>query len=176
MNRRPVVLYIGTSLDGYIATKEDSLDWLLSTEGEGDNGFGEFYDTVDTIIMGKRTYDWIMEQEHGIFPYKGKKCYVYTKKPQAPTEYVTFTSETPDSLIDRMRKEDGKKIWIVGGEQIIHLFHKEHLIDEYVISIAPYILGDGIKLFSGGVSESLVMERTRNFGQFVEISYKKISD
>ena len=61
--KRNVVVYIGISLDGYIATKDDSLEWLLNTQGSGDNGFGEFYDTVETIIMGKRTYDWIMNQE-----------------------------------------------------------------------------------------------------------------
>lgn len=51
--KRNVVVYIGISLDGYIATKDDSLEWLLNTQGSGDNGFGEFYDTVETIIMGK---------------------------------------------------------------------------------------------------------------------------
>lgn len=61
--KRNVVVYIGISLDGYIATKDDSLEWLLNTQGSGDNGFGEFYDTVETIIMRKRTYDWIMNQE-----------------------------------------------------------------------------------------------------------------
>ena len=61
--KRNVVVYIVISLDGYIATKDDSLEWLLNTQGSGDNGFGEFYDTVETIIMGKRTYDWIMNQE-----------------------------------------------------------------------------------------------------------------
>ena len=92
MSKRKVVVYIGISLDGYIAAKDDSLEWLLNTQGSGDNGFGEFYDTVDTIIMGRRTYDWIMEQEKGEFPYRGKECYVYSTQMLKDTEYVTFIS------------------------------------------------------------------------------------
>ena len=80
MSNRKVVLYIGISLDGYIATKEESLEWLLNTQGSGDNGFGEFYNTVETIIMGRRTYDWIMAQENGQFPYIGRECYVFVLK------------------------------------------------------------------------------------------------
>ena len=61
--KRKVVLFIASSLDGYIATEEESLDWLMRVEGEGDNGFSEFYDTVDTVLMGKKTYDWVMRQD-----------------------------------------------------------------------------------------------------------------
>ncbi len=66
--RRKVIVYIATSLDGYIATKDESLDWLFKVEGEGDNGYSEFYDTIDTIVLGRRTYDWIMNEEKGNFP------------------------------------------------------------------------------------------------------------
>jgi dihydrofolate reductase len=78
-NPRNIVLFIAQSLDGYIATKEDSLDWLFKVEGEGDNGYSEFYEEIDTIIMGKRTYDWIMNYEKGQFPYKNKNCYVFSR-------------------------------------------------------------------------------------------------
>jgi dihydrofolate reductase len=61
--KRKVILFIASSLDGYIATEEESLDWLMRVEGEGDNGFSEFYDTVDTVLMGKKTYDWVMRQD-----------------------------------------------------------------------------------------------------------------
>lgn len=172
MSNRKVVLYIGISLDGYIATKDDSLEWLLTTQGSGDNGFGEFYDTVETIIMGRRTYDWIMEQENGRFPYIGKECYVYTTRAIDDTEYVKFTSQSPDDLIAGLKME-GKKIWIVGGSQIIDLVRKKNLIDEYILSIAPVILGEGIPLFCEGERENLVFDKARTFGQFVEVSYHK---
>jgi len=168
---RKVVVYIGISLDGYIATKEDSLEWLLNTKGSGNNGFGEFYDTVETIIMGKRTYDWIMNQENGKFPYVGKECYVYSTQRLKNTEHVNFTSQSPELLLAGM-KQERKKIWIVGGSQIIDLFRKKHLVDEYILNISPVILGEGIPLFCEGESEKLAMDRVRTFGQFVEISYQ----
>ena len=73
-NQRKIVLFIATSLDGYIATEDDSLEWLFKVEGDGDNGYSDFYDTVDTVIMGRRTYDWLLEQELESFPYEGKEC------------------------------------------------------------------------------------------------------
>lgn len=170
MERRKVVVYIGISLDGYIATKDDSLEWLLNTQGEGDNGFGEFYDTVDTIIMGRRTYDWIMKEEKGRFPYAGKECYVYTAGGAEDTEHVKFTAEQPEALIAGLKTE-GKKIWIVGGSGIIDLFRQAGLVDEWIVSIAPVILGEGIPLFQAGEMEELALERVRTFGQFAELSY-----
>ena len=170
MSNRKVVLYIGISLDGYISTKDDSLEWLLNTQGSGDNGFGEFYDTVETIIMGRRTYDWIMEQENGRFPYIGKECYVYTTQMIQHTEYVKFTSQSLENLIAGLNRE-GKSIWIVGGSQIINMVRKKNLIDEYILSIAPVILGEGIPLFCESEREDLVFDKARTFGQFLEVSY-----
>lgn len=175
MTHRKVVVYIGVSLDGYIATRDDSLDWLLNTPGSGDNGFGEFYDTVDTIIMGRRTYDWIMAQENGRFPYVGKECYVYTSQALPSTGHVTFTSQNPEKLIRALQPE-GKRIWLVGGSRLIDLFRKQRLIDEYIINIAPVILGQGIPLFCEGEQANLVFEKARSFGQFIEISYHTVSD
>lgn len=173
---RSIVLYIGESLDGFIATKEDSLEWLLSVEGEGDNGFGEFYDTVDTVIMGRRTYEWIMEHEKGDFPYKGKECYVYSKTFSGKNDFVTFISEDITGLARKLKTLNGKKIWIVGGGQLIKAFEEEHLIDEYIVNIAPTILGGGIPLIAPTtVEERLKLNGVRTFGQFVEISYKKCS-
>ena len=76
MDQRKVILYIAQSIDGYIATKEDSVDWLFKFEGEGDNGYSAFYEKVDTVLIGKRTYDWIMENTEGKFPYEGKAAYL----------------------------------------------------------------------------------------------------
>ena len=169
---RKVILYIGISLDGYIATRDDNLDWLLATQGSGDNGFGEFYNTVDTIVMGRRTYDWIMEQEHGCFPYAGKQCFVHTRKPPLDTDFVRFTAQEPSALVAELRKQPGKKIWIVGGSQIIHLMREADLIDEYVLSIAPVILGSGIPLLRGGTENRLELTGVRTFGQFAELRYR----
>lgn len=73
MEQRKLVLYIASSVDGYIATNEHNLDWLFTVDGEGDNGYSKFYDTIDTILIGRVTYDWIIEHENGRFPYQGNR-------------------------------------------------------------------------------------------------------
>ena len=78
-NQRKIVLFIATSLDGYIACQDDSLEWLFKVAGEGDNGYLDFYENVDAIIMGRRTYDWVIENLQEEFPYKNKPCYVFSR-------------------------------------------------------------------------------------------------
>ncbi|MDZ5471473.1 dihydrofolate reductase family protein [Bacillus sp. 31A1R] len=146
-NERKLVLFIAQSLDGYIATKDDSLDWLFDVEGEGDNGYSEFYEQVDTILMGKRTYDWIMNQENGKFPYPNKQCYVFTRTPIQDTENVKFVNGDIPTFTNDLKNEEGQNIWIVGGGDLLHTFFKENLVDELIITIAPKIIGDGIPLF-----------------------------
>lgn len=171
-NKRKLVLFIASSLDGYIATKEESLEWLFNVEGEGDNGFSEFYDTVDTIIMGKRTYDWVMNQGLEEFPYKNKDCYVFTRFLTDNTEDVKFVNGDLTNFVNKIKSQDGKNIWIVGGGELLHSFLKEKLLDELIITIAPTLLGDGIELFrKGDYQLNLSLKGMRKFNQFVEIHY-----
>lgn len=172
VNNRNLVLFIATSLDGYIATEDDSLDWLFKVEGEGDNGYGEFINNVDTILMGRRTYDWVMEMEQGNFPYKDKKCYVFSKSENQNTEYVEFINQDVVKFTKDLKEQDGGSIWLVGGGNLIHSFIKEKLIDELIITIAPTLIGKGIPLFSKNEFETeLKLISTRCFNQFVELHY-----
>lgn len=79
MNRK-TILYIAASVDGFIAREDGSIDWLDDFEGEGDNGYGDFYQTIDTVILGRSTYEHIKVLTAD-FPYKDKTCYVLTKTP-----------------------------------------------------------------------------------------------
>ncbi|MBD3107560.1 dihydrofolate reductase [Bacillus sp. AGMB 02131] len=172
INKRNLVLFIASSLDGYIATKDDSLEWLLNVDGEGDNGYSEFYESVDTILLGKRTFDWIMKQDTEEFPYKNKKCYVFTKSSIEDTEDVKFINEDVTKFVEKLKSQDGKNIWIVGGGELLHSFIKEKLVDELIITIAPTILGNGIPLFKEGDYQlDLTLEGTRKYNQFVELHY-----
>lgn len=169
---RKLVLFIAMSLDGYIATKDESLDWLFNCEGEGDNGYSEFYDTVDTVLIGKKTYDWIMKHESGEFPYKNKKCYVFTRSPFEDTEYVTFINEDIASFSNRLKNHEGKNIWIVGGGELLQSFVEKKLVDEIILTVAPTVIGNGIPLFrEGNYQLDLSLKGTRNFNQFVELHY-----
>lgn len=172
--QRNIVLFIATSLDGYIATKDDSLDWLFKVEGEGDNGISEFYETVDTILMGRKTYDWIITHMTEEFPYKNKECYVFSRQENEDTEDVKFIKEDIIDFTNKLKNEEGKNIWIVGGGDLLHSFIKEKLVDEFIITIAPTIIGEGVPLFKeDNYQLELYLKGTRCFNQFVELHYER---
>lgn len=172
-NKRNLVLFIAASLDGYIATEDDSLDWLFKIDGEGDNGYSEFYDTIDTILMGKRTYDWIVEKVEGDFPYKNKQCYVFSTSESGKNENVEFVNQDILEFTNAIKNLDGGNIWLVGGGNLIHSFVKARVIDEMIITIAPTLLGRGIPLFKRNDFEmELTLKSMRRFNQFVELRYE----
>lgn len=171
-NKRKVVLFIATSLDGYIATKDDSLDWLFKVEGEGDNGYSEFYETVDTILMGRKTYDWIKNHLTGEFPYQNKECYVFSRSENENNNDIKFVNEDIVNFTNKLKNEEGKSIWIVGGGELLHSFIENKLIDEFIITVAPTLIGNGIPLFKEGDYQlNLKLKAIRSFNQFVELNY-----
>lgn len=167
-------MFIATTLDGYIATNEDSLEWLFEVEGEGDNGYSEFYEKVDTVVMGRRTYDWLMEQDLEEFPYIKKECYVFSRSLAGQkNEYVTYVDDDANAFVEQLRQKDGKNIWIVGGGALLEDFLQHKLIDELYITVAPVLLGGGIPLFQGEYGQQkLKLLGTRTFNQFVELHYE----
>ena len=175
MSRRKLVLFIALSLDGYIATKEHSLDWLFAVEGEGDNGFTKFYSTVDTILIGRITYDWIMEVEKGNFPYKGKECFVFSRSKKDNSEHVTFINNDAVQLVKNLKNKSGNNIWIVGGGDLLHTYVNEGLIDELIVTIAPVLLGEGIPLFKNNRFQTpLSLKGINRYNQFVELHYEVV--
>lgn len=173
MNQRKLVLFIATSLDGYIATENDSLEWLFKVEGEGDNGYSDFYDTVDTVIMGRRTYDWLLEQQLESFPYEGKECYVFTRTLSEDNEYVKFFSGDLVDFTKQLKDKEGKNIWVMGGGDLIHSFINEKLVDELIITVSPVLIGKGIPLFKEFDFElELTLKSINRFNQFAELRYE----
>ena len=172
MDQRKVVLYIAASLDGYIATNEHKLDWLFAVEGEGDNGYSRFLETVDTILMGRVTYDWIMEHENGAFPYRGKECFVFTRADKAADENVTYINGDIVRFLADLKSKNGKKIWLVGGGDLLSSFIREKRVDEIIINIAPVLIGKGIPLFMKNEFETaLTLKGINRFNQFAELTY-----
>ena len=172
MEQRRLVLFVASSLDGYIATKDHHLDWLFHVEGEGDNGIAEFMNSIDTVIMGRTTYDWIMAHEVE-FPYKDKECYVFSRTAKADTEFVSFINKDVGELSRELKSKSGKNIWIVGGGELLDNFLKEKLVDEIIVTIAPVLLGNGIPLFKqNDFQTSLKLSKINRFNQFVELRYE----
>ncbi|MFD0717087.1 dihydrofolate reductase family protein [Paenibacillus sp. GCM10027626] len=169
--KRPVVLYIATSLDGYIARENGDIDWLYEAEGEGDSGYSEFYETIDTVLMGNKTYEHTFELADQ-FPYPDKKCYVFSRSEHEPSPHVTFVTGDVPEFFEDLKEQEGSKIWIVGGAEIFDVLLKSNLVDEFIITITPTILGNGIPLFKKDNPElKLFLVETKRFGQMVQLHY-----
>lgn len=139
---RKIVLFIASSLDGFIAREDGSIDWLFS---DGDYGYTKFFRSIDTVIMGRKTYD--VSLAFGDYPYKGKKGYVFTRKLTKRADKNTEFVSDPVSLCKKLKRSPGKNIWLVGGSDIISVLTNAGLVDEIILSTHPIILGKGIPLF-----------------------------
>jgi len=141
-----IILYIAQSIDGYIAADDGSVDFLSCVEDEGeDYGYFDFYKSVDAVIMGANTYEQILG--FGEFPYPDKPCYVFTKREYPTHDHVEFVKDNPRDWIESRKQGDSKRYWLVGGSTLVRTFQNEGLIDEFIISIVPTMLGFGIPLF-----------------------------
>ncbi len=142
---RKLKLYIAASLDGKIARPDGAIDWLPDPIAH-DYGYQQFYDSIDTIIMGYKTYEICLS--FGEWHYKGKKSYVFSRnaaKTCGPE--AQLITRDPAGFVAQLKQEPGTDIWLLGGGAIITLLHEAGLIDEYIIACIPVILGAGIELF-----------------------------
>lgn len=150
---RKLILYIATSLDGYIAKPNDDLSFLSIVQKDGeDYGYSEFVSSIDTVILGRKTYDWIMAVVDE-FPHMDKISYIITRTERPSIGNINFYNGTLNSLVKKLKSEKGKNIFIDGGAEIVHELLKANLIDEFILSIIPILVGDGIKLFADGRPE-----------------------
>lgn len=148
---RNVILYIAMSLDGYIADDKGNVDWLGGDESEQNNhgSFPDFFESVDTVIMGYRTYHQVVTQlSPDIWPYAGKQSYILTHHKLESSDEIRFISQDLTILINKLKNQSGKNIWICGGASIVNQLLEHDLIDRFCISMIPTILGNGIRLFS----------------------------
>jgi dihydrofolate reductase len=171
-------VYIATSLDGFIARKNGALDWLDEAnsgvpEGE-DCGFQTFMDSVDILIMGRKTFEQVLS--FGQWAYGKTPVIVLSSKPMSiPPDVlgiVTHSAEQPRALLQRLSSEGIEHVYIDGGATI-QSFLSDNLIDEITITVIPVLLGEGISLF-GSVEKDigLTHESTQAFDfGFVQTTY-----
>ena len=144
---RRFIAYLAISADGFIARGDGSVDWLDRPDAAGDYGMREFYDTVDTVIMGRGTWDFAVA--HGMPGYAGKTNYVLThRKPRKRYDGVKFVSGDVSSLIGDLRAQRGKDVWIVGGGDVFGQCLDAGAVDEFVLHVMPTFIGEGIPLLS----------------------------
>ena len=149
--RRSVVVHIATSADGYIARADGDIEWLTSRPApKGFYGLNAFAKTIDTTIFGRKTYDASI-QMGGRFDAKMRHIVFSRRDPPADVPPgVEFTSEAIGPYVERLRQVRGKDIWLMGGGELIASFLDAQAIDEFVISVVPVFIGDGIPLIARG--------------------------
>ena len=149
--KRKIIVYIATSADGYIARPDGDVEWL-NRRPHVDYGIRKFYRTIDTILWGRKTYDWLLSYHRkrgktkGLFDTKLAN-YVFSRKPpKRAVPGVEFVSEPVKTFARRLRAASGKHVWMMGGGELIASFLDAGEIDEFDIHVIPVFIGKGIPL------------------------------
>lgn len=174
--KRRIIVYIAQSLDGYIAKENGDISWLSVVERPNeDYGYSDFIKTIDTVIIGRKTYEKVLS--FGIeFPHKSRKCFVLSKTLVGHDQNVQFFGGSIDDLVKMLNNEEGEDIFIDGGAEVVREFRNRDLIDEYIISIIPILLGRGIKLFKeSDIENRLKLTESKVFDSgLVQLKYERI--
>jgi len=163
-------VFIATSLDGYIARANGAIDWLSIVHPVDEaHGYQAFMASVDAIVLGRATYDTVLGFDR--WPYPGKRVVVMTHRPAEARHGEEFFSGPVVELADRLR--EAKRVYVDGGK-VVSQFLAAGLIEDVTISVIPIILGDGIRLFSGGEGEHrLDLESQRSWPSgMVQMRYR----
>ncbi|SCA58687.1 Uncharacterized protein YwjB [Chlamydiales bacterium SCGC AB-751-O23] len=151
---RKVILYIAVSLDGFIARENGELDWLPGADGELDQsgedcGYKLFFDSIDTVLMGRKTYEQILSFG-GEYPYKSKQSFVFSRDSSLSSfeKNITFINEDLELFTKELKASPGKNIWLNGGAELLSSFFGKKLVDELMLFVVPVTIGRGISLFS----------------------------
>lgn len=178
--------FTATSLDGFIADTDNSLDWLFQAEAaaNADSASGdlysEFYAKVGALAMGATTYEWLLGHEKLLdkpesWPYDGMRCWIFSHRqlPAVPGANISFASGDVGSVHQEMLAAAGERnIWLVGGGDLVGQFADHGLLDEMIISIAPATLGSGAPLLPRRLMPGeLTLTRCADDGTFVHLSY-----
>lgn len=144
-------VFVATSMDGYIARLNGELDWLTNTAAANANedyGYKEFLNTVDTVVMGRKTYEFVLSINE--WPYAGKRSIVLSSEPgQVPgnlADDVEVMSGAPADLVRRLDAEGARHVYVDGGKTI-QGFLNAGQINEMIITFVPVLIGGGIPLF-----------------------------
>jgi len=176
---RKIILFIAMSLDGFIAKHDGDINFLAQVEQEGeDYGYSAFTETVDTIILGRKTYDKILSMGFELPYYGEREVYVLTRSHKPDSGTIHFYSGSLPELIFRLKSQEGKQIYCDGGAETVHQFLQNDLFDELIISIIPVLLGDGIRLFGQSFPEQkLNLASSKSYKKgLVQLHYNRIRD
>lgn len=170
---RKIILGLGISIDGYIARLDGTFDFLFMPK---DFSMAEFFKSIDTGIMGRKTYDVAKAQGEGGFGQKLKTFVLSRTLPPGEREGNTFVNVSPQALVAEIRQHKGKDIWLMGGGEIARDFLKADLVDELHLGVVPVLLGEGLPLFPSGFPQrnfTLIENKTFSRG-LISLKYKRV--
>jgi dihydrofolate reductase len=150
--QRKVIVYLAASADGYIARPDGDVEWLNRRAHKYDYGMKKFYPSIDTVLIGRKTYDWAMDywkargKTTGQFDTKVTN-YIFSRKPPInPAVGVEFVTIPVKAFMRKLRAKPGKHVWMMGGGELIASFLDAGEIDEFDIHVIPTLIGEGIPL------------------------------
>ena len=178
------IYFTATSLDGYLATTDHSLDWLFEVPGaaEAESGAGDFMAGIGAMAMGSTTYEWVLEHE-GMLEHPDKwlasygdlPTWVFSHRdiPAIPGTGVRVTSQDVRTVhAEMVEAADDKDIWLMGGGDLVGQFADAGLLDKIIATIAPVTLGAGAPLLPRDIrADRLTLESAIQKGQFAELTY-----
>lgn len=174
---REVSLFIAMSLDGYIADSGGGVGWLQgqNPEQETPDAYALFIRDIDTVLMGWNTYHQIVTAlSPDEWVYGGLMTYVFTHRTQPPADGIRFVDADPVALVEKLKKQKGKGIWVCGGADIVRQLVRADQIDRYHITVIPTLLGGGVRLFEATKKEiPLRLLHTRSGNGMAELIYTR---
>ena len=165
-------VFVGTSLDGFIAREDGDIEWLTSVgDAIGDYGYDEFFASVDAMVIGRKTYDVV--RGFGEWPYAGKRVLVMSRTLTEADAPQTTVQSSLEEVVATLTAEGAQHVYADGG-QVIQAFLRAGLVTEITISVAPVIIGSGIPLFGPVAADvHLTLKRLRELGAgFVQSVYE----
>ncbi|KRK32615.1 dihydrofolate reductase family protein [Loigolactobacillus bifermentans] len=171
--QRKVILYLIQSLDGYTADANGGMTWLqqLNTS-QADQAYQKFYRTIDTVIMGRKTY-LKANNLAGSYPYRDKQNFVFSTTLHDTEDNATVVAGNVVQFVEQLKTRPGNDIWLVGGVDLFAVLLQAQQIDELIITIAPVLLGEGIPLLHTQLKDvPLNLTHTEKIGEMVQLTYQ----
>ena len=170
---RPVYFYGAMSLDGYLADDHDGLQWLFDTDLAGQSTYPDFEKHIDTLVMGRATYDTTLSNLGDEPFYPGMQKVVFTHSHRLAVPETEFVSGDVVSLVRKLQQRSGSGIWIVGGGQLVATLLEAGIISELWVQVAPVLLGHGKRLFpEGDYAQRLKFIDQTQMGELSELHYR----
>lgn len=177
------VYYVASSLNGFIATEDDSLDWLFAVDSTDSIDFAGFLEGIDVLVAGSTTYEWVFTHEKlHESPEKWREFYgdratfVFTTRDLPTPEGVDirFVSGEPANHLDSIREAAGDgDVWVIGGGDLAGQFLDAGALNELQVTMTPVALPTGAPLFPRAIGpERLGLKSAEQFGQFAHLTYE----